>query len=587
VVSKRWNLTAVDPALRDRLSREATCSSTIADLLIRRGITEREDAARFLAPKLLHLGEPDALPDLDLAVSRLDAALARNEKIAIFGDYDVDGITSTCLLLDFFRQLERTALYRLPNRLRDGYGLSLGAIEAFAAQGIDLVITVDNGSSARREIARAAELGIDVIVIDHHQPSSDPPRPVALVNPWCAPTADAFRDLAGVGVTFKFVWAMCQRLSRAKKLSPQFRNFLLDSLALVALGTISDVVPLHGENRVFAKFGLQALATSRRPGLRALVDLAQRGNGNGARSGDRPRLDASDVAFRIGPRINAAGRLGDAEVAIRLLTTDDPATATRLAGELDRENRRRREIEAEITAQARQRVLDELDVSRDRAIVLGDPDWHAGVIGIVAARLVEEFYRPTLLFTMRDGTWRGSARSIAGVHLVDVLERCADRLLQFGGHAYAAGAEVAADGLPALREALNRSIDIDPAAMVPEIDVDGAIHLDAVDGALLDDLGRLSPHGAGNPEPLFAALDAEIVGSPRVMGANGQHLSFWVRRPGGRGPAFRAVAFGMGERHEEIRRRGTRVELLCRPQWNEWQGRREVQLLVQDLRVPD
>ena len=596
VVAKNWVLADIDPELRERLSRETTCSELLADLLIRRGIADAGTASTFLDPKLLHLCEPERLPDVDTAALRIVEALRSDQTIAIFGDYDVDGMSSTCLLLDLFRQIGKPVIWRLPHRLREGYGLRNSTVDELAEQGVELLITVDNGSSSYDEIERAREHGIDAVIVDHHQPSERLPRPVAHVNPWLAEDPGGLEDLAGVGVTFKLVWAICQRFSKSKKLSAEFRQFLMDSLALVALGTIADVVPLRGENRVLVKFGLRGLRSSTRPGLRELVSTALRSSG-AKRPGnlrDLPALEASDIGFRIGPRLNAVGRLGEPEVAIRLLSTEDPEEARRLMRHLEEENQRRRQIEAEITEEARRRVREEHDVERERAIVLGGEDWHPGVIGIVASRLTDEFFRPTFLFTRREGpdgvpTWRGSARSIPAVHLVDTLARAreygaADVLLQFGGHAMAAGAEVAFDGLDILRAALQQAVEVAPADMVPELDVDGALSLESLGAPLLDELGRLSPHGAGNPEPIFAARDVEVVGAPRVLGKDGKHLSFHVRQRGGRA-AFRAIAFGMGERFGEIRKRGTQLEMLFRPEWNSWQGQREIQLRVRDLRV--
>ena len=368
MVSKRWNFPTVDSENLSELCRGASCSETLAAVLLRRGVADLETATRFLEPRLLDLADPHVLPDIDRAVERITRAIQLSgqpdehrpdgEKVAIFGDYDVDGVSSTCLLLDFFRMVECPVDFRLPDRLREGYGLRAKAVEELAANGITLIITVDNGSSSRHEIEVARELGVDVVVIDHHQPPTQLPEPYALVNPWLAvPSNDsgdlgsnAFKDLAGVGVTFKVVWALCQHFSRAKKLSPRFRQFLLDSMALVALGTVADVVPLREENRVLTKFGLLALQNSSRAGLKKLVEISRLGS-----SGDEP-LDTSHIGFRIGPRLNAAGRLGRADNAIRLLLTDSETEAEELLNLLESENQRRRSIESEILEEARRRV---------------------------------------------------------------------------------------------------------------------------------------------------------------------------------------------------------------------------------------
>ena len=582
VARKIWNVHEPDRDSLESFARELGCSETLASLLLRRGIELPEDATSFLEPKLHDLAEPDALPDIDRAVERIGTAIQKRERVVIFGDYDVDGISSTCLLLDAFRLFEFSVRHRLPDRLKDGYGLRVSVVEEIAEEGADLIITVDNGSSARAEVERARELGIDVVVIDHHQPGEQLPEPVAFVNPWLDEKAAAFTSLAGVGVTFKVVWALCQWISKAKKLSDRFRNFLVDALAFVALGTVADVVPLRGENRVLTKFGLRALQSSARPGVRALVDLSLQNA--------RPdtRLEASHIGFRMGPRINAVGRLGRADEAVELLMTDCDEDASRLVNILDRENQRRRTIEAEIVEMARQRVLDEYDLDVDRCIVLGDEGWHPGVIGIVASRLVDEFFRPVLLFALEGDRGRGSARSIPQVHIHRAMTCCSDHFVQFGGHALAAGAEIERDRLPELRTALHEAIETDVSEMRPAVDVDCHLPLSAIGSELLHEISKLQPYGEGNPEPLFAATGLEIAGQPRLMGQDGKHLSFHVKQPGGtafRAVAFRAVAFGMGKRYPEIEKRGTEVSLLFRPQWNEWQGRRSIELHVQDLRV--
>ncbi|MCZ6793565.1 MAG: single-stranded-DNA-specific exonuclease RecJ [Planctomycetota bacterium] len=576
VADKRWTVPDVDEDRRSRLAREVPCSRVVATLLLQRGIGEPTDARRFLRPRLTDLSDPETLPAMEAAVARIERAMHDGERILIFGDYDVDGISSTCLLLDFFRLVGHPVDFRLPNRLSEGYGLRKETVREFAKDGVGLVITVDNGSSSVEEVALASELGIDVVVTDHHQLPAELPRAAALVNPRAAREGEAgFQDYAGVGVTFKLVWALCQRLTRARKLSPEFREFLLDSLALVALGTISDVVPLRGENRIFSRFGLRYLQKTERPGLRRLVDAALSGN-----AGDR-QLDSSHVGFGLGPRLNAAGRLGRAELAVQLLMTEDDGEAGELLEMLERANDRRRKIEAEMCRRARDLVASEIDLSRERAIVLGDESWHAGVLGIVAARLAEEFYRPTLLVALSGSRSRGSARSIPRVHITDALGRCRDLLASYGGHAFAAGVEIDAARLPDLRRCLSDAIDVPVNDMVPEVEADCRINLDEVTPALLDELATLAPFGAGNPAPVLEARDLEVVGQPRLLGRDGRHISFFVRQ---NGCALRAVAFGKGDLHREIGG-AARISLLFQPTWNVWRERKEIEMLVKEIRT--
>lgn len=583
---RRWIVAETDGDLCREIGAGAGCSPLLAALLLRRGVRDPQEAAAFLAPSLHRLSDPFLLPDMERAVARIEGALRSKERIAIFGDYDVDGVASTCLLLDFFRLIDYPVEYRLPHRLSEGYGLRLETVEDFASKGVELLITVDNGSSSRGPIARARELGIDVVVTDHHEPSADPPEPAAFVNPRLDSKEHPARDLAGVGVAFKLVWALSQRLSRSKKLSPEFRSFLVDSLAFVALGTIADVVPLHGENRILARFGLLSLASSKKPGIRRLVAAALASGRNGRSSATARRaLEARHVGFRLAPRLNAVGRLGRADQAIELLLTESDERAEELLIEIEAENERRREIEAEIHAGARARVLDEVDLARDRAIVLGDPSWHPGVIGIVCARLTDEFYRPTLLFALDGSRSRGSARSIPPVHITDALGRCRHLLRGFGGHAMAAGAEIEAERLGDLRRALLASIDVPVEELEPEIEADCRVELDAVTDGFLEEIDKLAPYGHGNPEPLLVADGLELAGEPRLLGRDGRHLSFWVRN-GNR--ALRAVAFGQAEWYEQLRgRRGERLSLLFKVSRNTWQGESSVELDVREIRSSD
>ena len=571
MVEKRWSVAPVEADLRDRLAREIGSSPILATLLLHRGISSVEEARRFLDPKLIDLHDPLLLPGMERAAVRIQEAVARKERTAICGDYDVDGLSATALLVEFFRLIGHPVITSIPHRIEEGYGLKPEAVRRLAAEGVRLIITVDNGSSAVEEIALAGELGIDVVVTDHHQVPAPPPAPLALVNPWAEGSAYPFPHLAGVGVAFKLVWAIGQRFSRAKKLAPELREFLLEALAFAALGTISDVVPLIGENRILACHGLRALERTPRPGLRALVEAA--------RKGAAEPLTSEQVAFRIAPVINAAGRLGNADVALRLLLSASPEEARALAGQLDGENRRRQRIEEEILRSVRERVRSEVSLDRDRAIVLADRSWHAGVVGIVAARVAEEFCRPTLLIALDGDTGRGSARSIAGVHICEALARCRSHLIAFGGHAHAAGVEVAGDRVDSFRAALMEAIPIPPSEMVSELSLEAEVALDELDRTLLAELDRLGPCGRGNSQPLFLARALSVAGAPRVMGQLGQHLSFYVR--GGEAPALKAVAFGSGALAGSL---AGPLDLAFLPMVNRWQGRESIELNVKAIR---
>ncbi len=570
----KWKVADRREAAVNELVSALGCTPLLARLLCLRGIDDPETARLFLHPKLSGLHDPFALPDMDRAVARVDTAIRERHAVAIFGDYDVDGMTSTALLYEFFRFIDFPASYRLPNRLAEGYGLKSSAVEELAAQGVDLIVTVDNGVSAVEAIRTAERLGVDVVVLDHHQPPSVLPPAVAIVNPWLPSSSYPFKDLAGVGVTFKFVWALAQRFSRQTKLSTEFRQFLVDSLGLVALGTICDMVSLRGENRLLARFGLGFLMETPRAGLRELVRIAL---------GDRRerRLDARDVGFRIGPVLNAAGRLGQAETGLELLLTRDASEARRIASFLRGQNEERREIEKAICSEARTLVEETVDLKAARAIVLGSHGWHAGVIGIVASRITQEFFRPTLLVSFDGERGRGSARSIPGVHISRALSDCDDCLLSHGGHEMAAGVEIFRDRMDELRSRLNRAISVEPELMIPEIKADATVLLGELTMTAVDELAGIEPYGADNPEPLFLVEGAEVVGSPRIIGKSREHLAFHVRQGA---VVLRAVAFGKADFHDELTAPGAKVSLLVVPELSTWRNRTEVELKVRELR---
>ncbi len=573
---KIWKLKEFDESQSARLAEEAACSLQVSALLLSRGIQEGEQARRFLQPKLMHLLEPELLPDIDKAAERINKAIGSDEKICIFGDYDVDGVSSTCLLLNFFQLVEKKVAYRLPNRFKGGYGLNLDVIRELSEDGITLLITVDNGSSSKEEIDLAAQLGMDVVVCDHHQPSGDLPSPVAHINPWLSDSDKIFKSLAGVGVTYKLVWALCRHFSKEKKLSEQFRDFMVECLGLAALGTIADVVPLLEENRILARFGLRELERSRRPGIRKLVDVAQQRSGGGA-------LTTEDVGFGIGPRINAVGRLSDPGYALELLIAENREKAEELFGVLEKENNKRRKIGTEIFEDVCRRIEEEYDPETGKMIVLGDPSWHPGVLGIVASRIVEKYYRPVFLFAIKDGIARGSARSIKGVHLFNTLIRCEELFERVGGHEMAAGGTLQAERIDELRSELNKLIELDPGEMIPEIEFDCSLELKDINDSFLAEISRLEPFGSENSEPLFATMNTEVVGNPKLMGKDGRHISFHVRQREGE-PAYRAVAFNMGHLGREITR-GTSISLLYHLRTNVWRGNRNIELLVKDLRL--
>ena len=554
-----------DPRRALELARVLGAPGAVGHALLHRGIDTPEAARRYLEPTLEDLHDPFCLMDLDRATERIHLAIGRGEKILVHGDYDVDGITSTFLLFHALQSMGARVEYRIPHRTRDGYGLSLEAIDEAQRRGCTLVITVDCGITAVEPVMHARGLGIDIVITDHHEPPPVLPDATALVNPHRPGCAYPFKSLAGVGVTFKLVEA----LMRGRGGLESARAYL----DVVALGTIADVVPLVGENRVLARLGLDRLNRGERVGLRALVDVAGLAG---------KRIHSSQVAFVLAPRINAAGRMGNAEQGVRLLLSRDASEARACAESLEEDNQLRRQFDEEALTEAARRVETELDWPRCASIMLWSDTWHAGVIGIVASRLVERFHRPTLLVVMNGDRGRGSGRSLPGLDLNRLLSDCGDLLEAHGGHAFAAGLTVKRDRLPELRERFESLVRerSSPDAAVPRMILDGELSLSDCTFELVEWLERMSPHGLDNPEPLFQLTDARVE-SARTVGG-GRHLRLAVRDATGKAEA---IGFGLGDQAAAIVGAG-RCDLAFVPSRNEWMGQTRLQLRVKAVRLP-
>jgi len=535
-----------------------------AQALVNRGVDDVEAARRFMDPSLEQLHDPFLLKGLEAAVRRIERAVRDAEPILIFGDYDVDGITSTYLLTSALRSLGGRAEYRIPHRTRDGYGLSVAAVEQAHARGIRLVVTVDCGITAIEAVRRAAELGIDTVITDHHEPAATLPDSCAIVNPHQPGCEYPFKQLAGVGVTYKLVEALLR--------DAPGRAQAVDFLDVVAIGTIADVVPLVGENRVLARSGLSRIAHSPRLGLRALIDVA----GLGGRE-----ITSSHVAFVLAPRINAAGRMGNAEQGMRLLLSRDPDEARACAESLEEDNQRRRQADEIVLDEAARLVQQELHWPDCSSILLWSERWHPGVIGIVASRLVERFQRPTVLVAIQGGRGRGSGRSLPGLDLNALLTRCSDLLEAHGGHAFAAGLTVLPERLPALRARLEQLVaeQVTPDRFQPRLTIDGEACLGDCDLELIECLDRLSPHGLDNPEPVFRARDVTLESVTSVGG--GRHLKVRMRDATG---VVEGIGFGLVERTRGLRSGGT-ADVAFVPARNDWRGDTMVQLRIKDVRA--
>jgi len=553
-----------DPERAAALARALGAPLAVGHVLVHRGVEGLEAARRFLDPAIEDLHEPSRLLGLDLAVERIRRAVDEQQSILIHGDYDVDGITSTFLLYSVLKDLGAKVEYRIPHRTKDGYGLSLGAIEVARTRGAALIVTVDCGVTAVEPIAHARGLGIDTVVIDHHEVPAVLPDAVAIVDPLRRGCPYPFKSLAGVGVTFKLVEALLRKrggLDRAREF-----------LDVVALGTIADVVPLVGENRVLARLGLERLNQSPRLGLRALIEVA----GLTGR-----RITSGQVAFVLAPRINAAGRMGNAEQGLRLLLAREPAEARVCAESLEEDNDRRRRFDEAALLEAAQRVETELDYPNCASIMLWSETWHPGVIGIVASRLVERFQRPTVLVAIDGERGRGSGRSLPGLDLNQLLGDCEDLLEGYGGHAFAAGLTVRRERLPELRERIERIVRerLSPDQWVPRMTLDAELRLGECDLDLVEWLERLSPHGLDNPEPLFLARGLTVLQSSAVGG--GKHLKLTLRDGSG---SAEAIGFGLGTSSAGIAR-GATCDLAFVPTRNEWMGQTRLQLKVKGVRL--
>lgn len=546
------------------LASELQAPVLLTRVLLARGL-QGAAAAGYLAGRLADLPDPLLLPDMTRAAARVAAAIQAGETVAVHGDYDVDGISGTSLLVDGLRACGGRVDYHIPLRMRDGYGLSAAALEAAAAAGTRLVISVDCGVSAHDEAALALALGIDLVITDHHQPPPQLPAAFAIVNPQRAESTFPYRDLAGVGVAFFLLVAVRRVLREAGWFTSRPEPDIRTVLDLVALGTIADLVPLQGVNRTLTRIGLRLLEGGDRPGVHALKEVA------GVKT-----VNCGVVGFQLAPRLNAAGRLEDAARGVELLLEQDRTRALETAGLLDRFNRERQQIEQQTLAEALAMVA-ELPAERTHSIVLWRDGWHSGVIGIVASRLIERFYRPTVLIALDGEGGKGSGRSIRGLHLYRALQECGASLLAFGGHEMAAGLTVAREQVAAFAEQFEAAAR---AALVAD-DLSPLLLYDGV--ALLEELGldqvlaleRLSPFGMGNAEPV---LLIEKVRARQLQRVGDGHLRFLACQGG---ESTQAIAFGMAGRLGEFQ---GEIDLLVSPQVNRYNGRETVQIRIRDVR---
>ncbi len=540
----------------------------IAQVLCNRGIADPETAERFLRPQLTHLHDPFLLPDMDVAVTRLERAMHDDTRIAIYGDYDVDGTCGTAMLVRFFRALGCSVDTYIPHREREGYGMHRAAIDALHARGTQIILTVDTGTTAHESIQHARALNIDVIVTDHHEVDTIPPAALAVINPKRADHAYPFRELCGTGVAFKLMMALRQRLRHngwfAARAEPNLRAFL----DLVAVATVADIVPLVGENRTLASIGLQQLIDAPQCGLRALMRVA---------SVARAQANAYTIGFQIGPRINAAGRMAHAQEALDLLLTDDAPEAERLAKQLNGYNVQRQQVENEIRDQVTQRLAQHTALDEQRSIVLGDPQWPAGVVGIVASRIAETYRMPTILVGFSGEIGKGSARTVGRFPLLDAIRAAGEHLEAYGGHAAAAGVTVRQEKFAQFVHAFESiARDLLQAEHRERLlHVDAELRWDEITLGLAEQLAALEPFGLGNPTPLFLVCNVPVQ-QRRIVGKNHLQLQFLNADQ-----IIRAIGFTMGDHPDSA---ASPLDIICTPTPNTWNGSTTVQLKLRDLR---
>ncbi len=541
--SYRWTISKItDENQAINLAKEINVPTTIAKILISRGITTYNQAKEFFRPQISNLHDPFFLEGIPQAVKRIAKAIETKERILIFGDYDVDGTASAAMLHLYFNQVGVQSLIHIPDRIKEGYGISAFGIDKGKAFGASLIIAIDCGITAIEQVEYARSLGMDVIICDHHEPGEKLPNAYAVLDPLIPNSKYPFKHLCGCGVGFKLL----QAIEKTRGEEKFFDNFI----DFVTLATTADIVPLIGENRVLTKIGLNQINSNPRPGIRALIESS------GIELG---KISTGQIVFVLAPRINAVGRIGNAQHAVQLLTSQDQETASQLAQILEEENSKRRKIDEETFLKAQELVENYIDIESDPAIVLHNEEWHPGVIGIVASRLVEKYYRPTIMMTTIDGIVKGSARSIVGFDIYQALKLVEDKLLQFGGHKYAAGLAIELNRINEFKKAFNEAVDklLPEEIRTPEIMIDAEISLGELNPRFLKILREFAPYGPSNMRPVFLARNVEAVSVPKIVGKD--HLRFRVRQDK---YTLDAIGFGLGSLIDEVRNNGKNLDLV-------------------------
>ena len=563
-----WRLQKPNHQLAGKIAKDLGLPPLVALILTTRRITSITQANDYLDCRLENLQPPDNIPDLNKAVTRIASALEQGEQIAVYGDYDVDGITATALLVHFLSSLDGAVRWYIPHRLQEGYGLNSKALQTMHAEGVTLVITVDCGSTNHEAIESAGKLGLDVIVTDHHLPPHSLPAAIALVNPKRSEKSEELRDLAGVGVAFYLAVALRAHFRHAGRWTTSEQPNLKKYLDWVALGTLADMAPLTGANRILTRFGLVELTRTSNCGLRALKAICGLENNT---------ISDWDVLFRLGPRLNAPGRLASGDLAVRFLLSTDSAEARNLALELEELNRQRQHEEKQLLAEALYLLEADSSFEQRSSLVLASPGWHKGLLGLVASRLVERFNKPTILLTQVDQHWEGSGRSFGSFDLYQALYNCRDHLVRFGGHKQAAGLGLRKELLTEFRTAFESIVEeqMDQEDIRRTMKVDAMVHLDEITPELMTYIERMQPYGVDNPEPVFCCRGFQVENLQILKGC---HLQLRLRQGKAR---FTAIGFNFIESDHPP---PVPESLLFSPRWNHWQGENRIQLHIIDYR---
>ena len=578
-MAKQWLFKGHDSTAIQELSNRSSVEPVVAQLLLNRGICQHRDIETFLEARFADLREPELLPGVIAASERVFAAVQAKTPITVYGDYDADGMTGTSILFSCLRLLGAEVQYYVPNRLEDSYGLSCDSIQKLAQRGRKMIISVDCGIGSVKEAELCRELGVELIITDHHRMSDQLPHAIAIVHPALPGHNYPFHGLCGAGVAFKLAWAVCQHASQAKKVSTALREFLLQATTLAALGTVADVVPLLDENRIIVRHALKLMQQHGPIGLKALIKQTK--------LDQKSTLSSEDIAFTLAPRLNAAGRLGQAQLGIELLTTQDPQRAVVLAEYIDRLNGDRESLERSIVLAATKQAKEQFNIENDSAFVLVGAGWHLGVIGVVASRLSEKFHRPVVIIGM-DSTGQkpatGSARSQGIIDLHAALQQCQDHLLTCGGHAAAAGLRIEERNIAAFREAFCDVVSTNLRGQKPvaSLNIDAEATFKQMNLNTVSTIEKLAPFGASNPRPILVASNVELADPAKAMGSGDRHMSVKLVQYGA---SMRAVAFGQAEWIEPLNNHRGQIDVAFRPNINEFNGLKRVELQLLDWRA--